>query len=127
MRAKLTILAAFFAFLLAYGVSSRAAVDSVASTPAVIELLVFEHADCIYCRAFRRDIASRYAKSTSKVPLRYIDIDKADIGGMSLNARIQVLPTAVLMKDGHEVDRIVGYWAPDNFLKMLAHMIARAE
>ena len=26
-----------------------------------------------------------------------------------------------------EVDRIAGYWGPDNFFKMVAYIIARAE
>ena len=31
------------------------------------------------------------------------------------------------MKNGSEVDRIVGYWGPDNFFKLLAHILARME
>ena len=38
-----------------------------------------------------------------------------------------MLPTAVLMQGGREIDRIVGYWGPDNFFKLLAHMRAKAE
>ena len=46
---------------------------------------------------------------------------------LALKARIDTLPTAVLMKNGREVDRIVGYWGPDNFFKLLAHMLAKIE
>jgi thioredoxin-related protein len=129
MRAFFAVVVAFLALLGAYNASSQAAVDKMSGNPPAMELLVFEHPDCTYCNAFRRDLAARYTKgiSAAEVPLRFIDIAKADVAGMPLNARIQVLPTAVLMKDGHEVDRIVGYWAPDNFFKMLAHMIAKAE
>ena len=38
-----------------------------------------------------------------------------------------MVPTAVLIKDGREVDRIAGYWAPDNFFKMVAYIRAKAE
>ena len=31
------------------------------------------------------------------------------------------------MKNGREVDRIAGYWGPDNFFKLLAHMLAKIE
>jgi hypothetical protein len=31
------------------------------------------------------------------------------------------------MLRGREIDRIVGYWGPDNFFKLLAHLRARAE
>ena len=38
-----------------------------------------------------------------------------------------MVPTVVLMKDGHEVDRITGYWGADNFFKMVAYIIGKAE
>jgi thioredoxin-related protein len=128
MRALFAVAIAFVALLCAYNPSSRAAIDNAALAPKM-ELLVFEHADCVYCRVFRRDVVPRYLKSSSAadIPLRFIDISNTDVGAMPLNARIQVVPTAVLMKDGHEVDRIVGYWSPDNFFKMLSHIRARAE
>jgi thioredoxin-related protein len=61
------------------------------------------------------------------VPLRFVDIDKSDTESLALKARIDTLPTAVLMKNSREVDRIAGYWGPDNFFKLLAHMLARIE
>ena len=36
-----------------------------------------------------------------------------------------MLPTVVLMLEGREIDRIVGYWGPDSFFKLLAHMRAK--
>ena len=38
-----------------------------------------------------------------------------------------MVPTAVVMKDGREVDRIAGYWGSDNFFKMVTFIIGRAE
>ena len=110
--------------------ASRAALNvaAPASAPAV-ELLVFERADCTYCRVFRRDVLPQYRQAVREdaVPLRFVDIDKSDLGNLALKRRIDTLPTAVLMKNGSEVDRIVGYWGPDNFFKLLAHMLARME
>ena len=41
--------------------------------------------------------------------------------------RSVMVPTDVVMKDGREVDRIAGYWAPDNFFKMVTYIIGKAE
>jgi len=110
--------------------AGRAALNGAAptGTPAV-ELLVFERTDCAYCRVFRRDVLPKYrhAVRDDAVPLRFVDIDKSDTERLALKARIDTLPTAVLMKNGREVDRIAGYWGPDNFFKLLAHMLAKVE
>lgn len=95
--------------------------------PAPVELLVFEHPDCQYCQVFRRDVLPRYRESTSasQTPIRYIDLARTDTTGLNLRASIHVVPTFVLMQNGREVDRIVGYWAPDNFFKMLSTLLAQ--
>jgi thioredoxin-related protein len=94
-----------------------------------MEVLVFEHPDCTYCRIFRRDVLPRYreAMPADTVPLRFVDIATNDTGSLGLKRRIDMVPTAVLMRDGHEVDRIAGYWGPDNFFKLLTHMLGRME
>ena len=129
MRTLLSIVAASLVLLLGWHGAGRAALDAAPATPATIELLVFEHPDCVYCRAFRRDVLPKYRESTStsRVALRFIDIAQTDTTGLALNRRIDTVPTAVLMKDGAEVDRIVGYWAPDTFFKLLAYIMARAQ
>lgn len=128
MRALSTVAIAFVIALCVLIPSGRAAVDSVALAPKM-EVLVFEHPDCNYCRVFRRNVVPRYQQSSSSsdAPLRFIDIASTDVGALPLRARIDVVPTAVLMKDGQEVDRIVGYWGPDNFLKMLTYIRSKAE
>lgn len=97
-----------------------------ARTPP-IELVVFERTGCTYCRVFRRDVVPKYrvAVRGNAVPLRFVDIDAVDPATLALVSRIDTLPTAVLMRDGREVDRIVGYWAPDTFFKLLSHILAR--
>ena len=130
MRTLIAAVAASLLLLLAGHDAGRAALNvaAPAGTPAV-ELLVFERADCAYCRVFRRDVLPKYrhAVRDDAVPLRFVDIDKSDPASLALKARIDTLPTAVLMKNGTEVDRIVGYWGPDNFFKLLAHMLAKME
>lgn len=95
-------------------------------TPAM-EVLVFEADNCGYCDVFRRDIAPGYslAPLATTAPLRFIDIGKVDTDRIGLRARLDVLPTVVLMKDGHEVDRITGLTAPSTFYVLMKHMIAK--
>ena len=61
------------------------------------------------------------------VPLRFIDVSTTDTAGLGLRGAIRTVPTAVVMQDGREVDRIVGYWGPTNFFIMLSHILARVE
>ncbi len=130
MRSLIAAAAALLLLLSAGPDTSRAALNAAApaATP-LVELLVFERADCAYCRVFRRDVLPQYRQAVREdaVPLRFVDIDTSDLGSLALKRRIDTLPTAVLMKNGSEVDRIVGYWGPDNFFKLLAHILARME
>jgi thioredoxin-related protein len=125
-------LSSFFAALLilAAGVATGwAALDPAAPArgPA-IELLVYEHRDCVYCQLFRRDVLPRYQEAlAAELPIRFIDIAEVGNEAPGLKRKVDMLPTVVLMLGGRELDRIVGYWGPDNFFKLLASLRARAE
>jgi thioredoxin-related protein len=130
MRVLLLAVAVCLALLLGPQGSGRAALDAAAPSTPALEVLIFEHPDCTYCRIFRRDVLPKYRHAVSvanAVPLRFVDIAKSDTGGLALRSRIDTVPTAVVMRDGVEVDRIVGYWGPDNFFKLLAYILARME
>ena len=128
MRAWLVIVCASLLLLSAHHGISRAGIDAGART-ASMELLVFEHPDCTYCPIFRQDVGPSYQRSApgSEAPLRYVDIAKSDIGALHLKERIDMVPTAVLMKNGQEVGRIAGYWGRESFFKMLAHIMSTAD
>ena len=129
MRAVFTAVAAALLLTLAnYGLG-RAAVDTGSKAKTSMELLVFEHPDCTYCQVFRSRVVPRYEQSphAAEAPLRFIDIVKSDIDRLPLRSPITMVPTVVVMKDGQEVDRIAGYWGPDNFFKMVAYIIGKAE
>jgi hypothetical protein len=74
-------------------------------------------------------VAPSYQTSApaAEAPLRYVDIAKSDIGALRLKEGIDMVPTAVLMKNGEEVGRIAGYWGREGFFKMLAHIRSTAE
>jgi thioredoxin-related protein len=107
---------------------SRAGVEPKTRVTAM-ELLVFEHPDCIYCAVFRRDVAPSYQNSApaADAPLRYVDIARSDIRALRLREGIDMVPTAVLMKNGEEVGRIAGYWGREGFFRMLEHIRSTAR
>jgi hypothetical protein len=116
--------------LLAWQGAGHSAFDArgVARAPTS-ELLVFEHPDCTYCRIFRSEVVPYYRQLMpgKAPPLRFIDLTSAASGEFALKGRIEAVPTAVLMKDGQEVGRIVGYWGREAFFRLLARMLARME
>jgi thioredoxin-related protein len=129
MRALLSALAAALMLLLVSQDAGQAGLDAAPASTPTLEVLVFEHADCVYCRVFRRDVLPRYheAVRANVAPLRFVDIEKGDTAGLRLNSRVDTLPTAVVMRNGREVDRIVGYWGPTGFFQLLSHILAKME
>jgi thioredoxin-related protein len=121
----------FFAALLILtaGVAAgRAALDPAGVRGPSVELLIYEHRDCVYCQLFRRDVLPRYQQALAAgLPIRFVDIAEARKDRAGLRRKVDTLPTVVLMLGGREIDRIVGYWGADNFFKLLAHLRARAE
>src|SRR5262245_63953800 len=129
MRLLLCFFAAVAICALAGGATGRAALDPAASARgSEVELLVYEHRDCVYCQLFRRDVLPRYQQAlAAELPIRFVDIVAAGNASPGLRRKVDALPTVVLMLGGREIDRIVGYGGPDNFFKLLAHLRARAE
>jgi thioredoxin-related protein len=90
------------------------------------EIVVFEVENCTYCSVFRDQVLLRYRQSPRAVelPIRFIDVNEADVSKMKLVAPIQIVPTMVMMKDGREVDRISGYTGPENFFILVSKMLS---
>ena len=128
MRALFVVVCGCVLLMATQAGMSRAGIEPKVRVTAM-ELIIFEHPDCIYCAVFRRDVASSYQNSAPAIeaPLRYVDIAKSDIGALRLKEGIDMVPTAVLMKNGEEVGRISGYWGREGFFKMLAHIRSTAE
>jgi thioredoxin-related protein len=128
MRTVLCLVAAALLVALPGGRSGQAALDLAPARGTTLELLVYEHPDCIYCQLFRRDVLPRYQQGiASELPIHFVDIATSGNERPGLHGKVDTLPTAILMREGHEVDRIVGYWGPDNFFKLLAYLRAKAE
>lgn len=99
--------------------------DAIART----EILVYEDPDSPPCQVFRRDIVPVYQASSRsrRVPLRFIDITSMPSDTPGLTGPIEIVPTAVVMRDGEEIARIVGYWGPDAFGRMVNQSLGDIE
>ncbi len=93
-----------------------------------IELVVFEVDGCTYCRLFRRDVLPAYAMSprSGEVPIRFVDINDGT-GGIRLTSQIDVVPTAVLVRNNRETGRITGYSGPDSFFQLMRYLLTGSQ
>lgn len=107
----------------------RDVVPAPAAPQSQYELVVFEADGCHYCQHFRADVLPLYKTSQigRETPIRFVNVSHSDESKMGLTGPISIAPTVVLMSKGEEVDRIVGYTGPTNFMKLVAHMLGRGE
>jgi thioredoxin-related protein len=110
------------------GVQAARGLDPVAAGKATQEIVVFEVQNCAYCGMFRDHVLPGYRKTprADELPVRFVDLTVADIDHMNLQGPIQIAPTIVLMKDGAEVGRIVGYTGPEIFNQLVSRMLGAA-
>ena len=101
--------------------------DAIATPP--VELVVFESSDCAYCLIFRKNIARYYPSMPQgrTAPMRFVQIEDTASAGLVLREPISIAPTAVLIRNGREIDRIVGYTGPDLFFDLINHLLARGD
>jgi thioredoxin-related protein len=94
----------------------------------VLELVVFEVDGCTYCRLFRRDVLPAYVLSprAGEVPIRFVDLNDG-MGGIRLDAPVEIVPTAILVKNNREAGRISGYAGPESFFQLMRYLLSRAE
>lgn len=96
---------------------------------AAAELIMFEAAGCPYCARWNREIAPIYPKTEEgkRAPLRRVDIAAprpADLVGI---ANVVYTPTFVLLEDGKEIGRIVGYSGDEIFWSLLTELFAKLD
>lgn len=108
---------------------ARSAGTAPGALQSAYELVVFEADGCVYCQHFRTDVLPLYKASQigRETPIRFVNVSRSDESKMGLNSAITIAPTVVLMHQGQEVDRIIGYTGPFNFMKIVAYMMGRGE
>jgi hypothetical protein len=102
----------------------------VRPAPAVTaEWLVFEVAGCLYCEALKRDVLPRWKASplSARAPMRFVDLNEVDTEKLALRGALRVVPTAILMREGREIDRIAGLVAPQHFMIMAARLVEQID
>jgi hypothetical protein len=90
------------------------------------ELLMFEDSYCSWCRRWHVEVGPSYPTTTEgqRAPLRRMHIADQDIAGVTLERPIRATPTFVVVENGREVGRIVGY-PGDYFFPKLDELLER--
>ncbi len=127
---KMMLAVAAVALICAQGASWAARSLETGALPAgdVMEIIVFEVEGCTYCGHFRRDVLPGYLMTPRAVdaPMRFVDVNDGVVG-LRLDSPIDIVPTAVLVKNNRETGRIVGYPGPEHFFRMIGSLLAGAE
>jgi hypothetical protein len=98
------------------------------ATPAVAAELVYVFdPGCPYCRLWDHEIGPAYGRTAEgkRAPLVALDRRDPALAGLKLAEPVRYTPTFVLMEDGAEVGRIVGYQGEDFFWGQLAGLLER--
>ncbi|HRD77342.1 MAG TPA: hypothetical protein PK264_15655 [Hyphomicrobiaceae bacterium] len=93
-----------------------------------LELVVVEVDQCRHCAHFREAIAPGYRKTwlEKRAPLRFVEAAAFMATSTGLRQPIDTVPTAILMADGVEVDRVTGLLDPEMFYEAVTFMIERS-
>lgn len=109
-----------------------AGILAVAAVPARGEggasLVMLERHDCPYCRRWLREVGTSWDASDlgRRAPLRRVDIGRGPLPADLAFLRGAVFtPTFVLVKDGREIGRIVGYQGEALFWQAAEALVAK--
>ncbi len=91
------------------------------------ELVMFEEAGCMWCQRWNEEIGVVYDRTSQGrlAPLRRLDANQPlppDLRGLD---RASYTPTFVLVEDGRDIGRILGYPGEHFFWGMLDKLIAK--
>jgi hypothetical protein len=98
-----------------------------ASISHAAELLFVERAGCPYCAKWDREVSRPYANSDEgkRAPLRRHALENGQPAGIA--SPVRFTPTFILMEDGREIGRIIGYMDDHSFWGLLAPLMAKIE
>lgn len=91
------------------------------------ELVMFERAGCPWCVRWDKEVAPIYPKTElgQRLPLRKVNLDHDKTQSAQLDLPIRFTPTFVLMQEGREVGRIVGYMNDATFWGLLEQILTK--
>ena len=93
------------------GMAAAFALASVVATAHAAELVMFERSGCPWCGRWDAEVASAYTKTAEgkRAPLRRHSLDKGQPTDIALERPVRYTPTFVLVDNGKEVGRMMGY------------------
>ncbi len=91
------------------------------------KLIMVEQEYCEYCEAWNADVGGIYNKTEEgkKAPLRRVDINETLPDDLSFITGLVFTPTFVLVEDGKEIGRLVGYAGESFFWGLLQKLIKK--
>lgn len=91
------------------------------------ELLMFHQRGCVHCQRWETEIGVGYSATSEarRAALRRLDIRDKLPDGITLKRNVTITPTFVLVDDGKEIGRVVGYAGADFFYGMLDEVMAK--
>lgn len=105
------------------------ALTSAGASVRAAELLYFQSSACPVCERWDEEIGGIYDKTDEgrRLPLRMVDVHADAPDDIAHVKGVTFTPTFVLVEDGREVGRIVGYISDYFFWEQIAGLIKRAD
>lgn len=93
------------------------------------ELVVVDQAGCPYCERFEREIAPAWPNTDEgrDVPLRRVDLHGDWPADLAAVERAELTPTFILVEDGRELGRLVGYAGDEHFWFLVGELLATRD
>jgi thioredoxin-related protein len=90
-----------------------------------LELLFVDKSGCPWCARFEREVLPGYGLSDlgKEAPLRRASLDAGQPREASLDEPVRFTPTFVLLRDGKEIGRIVGYMDNATFYGLVEKLL----
>jgi thioredoxin-related protein len=91
------------------------------------ELVLFENEGCPWCEAWDRDVGKIYDLTDEAriLTLRRVELHDPMPADLRQIEDIQYTPTFVVVDDGKEIGRILGYIGPEQFWGLLGEIIKK--
>ena len=116
-RAALILLAAFFAAFASAWAAEAA------------DLVMYERDGCSWCVRWHKEIGAGYAHSEEgkRAGLHIVNVDRGPKPDLALKSPITHTPTFVLVDNGREIGRIIGYPGAEFFYGLLTELLKKLD